>query len=193
MDEHDLVSASKARAELDTLVPAVEDPLAAVDSQAGTTLLAGSLKRLLRDPSLDTVGEEFERALLAAESGPPVAITAARAAIESLLRIYVKDKRLAMPSQSGEISLLHTTAMVALGLGSVDKTDKDVRDVLQGLYSVVHGISDLRTHVGSARGRGRRSYRLQTRHARLTVHAPQTFVEFFIETWNYREGRSSFD
>ena len=38
VDEHDLVSASRARAELDALVPAVEDSLAAVDSQAGTLL-----------------------------------------------------------------------------------------------------------------------------------------------------------
>lgn len=192
MDGHGLVSASKARAELDALVPAVEDALAAVNSQAGT-LLPGSLERLLRDRNLDTVSEEVERALLAAESGPPVAIIAARAAIESLLKIYVKDKGLAMPSQSGRIGPLLTTAMVALGLGPADKTDKDVRGVLQGLYSVVHGISDLRTHTGSARGHGRRPYRLQARHARLTVDVAQKFIEFFIETWNDREGRSSFD
>ena len=80
-----------------------------------------------------------------------------------------------------------------LGLDPADKADKDVQNVLQSLWSVVHGISDLRTHAGSAHGRGKRPYRLHARHARLAVQASQTVIEFFVETWNYREGRSSSD
>lgn len=125
------------------------------------------------------------------ESNPPVAITAARAALESLLKIYIKDKGIAPPSRSGQIGPPLKTAMGELGLDPADKADKDVQGVLRGLWSVVHSIADLRTHAGSAHGQDRRPYRPQPRHARLAVQASQTFIGFFIETWNYREKQSS--
>ncbi len=184
-------SADEAKAALDALVPAVEDALASIDSQPGT-LLSGSLGQLLQDRNLDTVSEQVERALHAAESDPPVAITAARAALESLLKVYIEDRDLTDPSRLKTGKLLKT-AMGDLGLDPADKTDTDVRGVLQGLWSVVHGIADLRTHAGSAHGYGRHAYRLQARHARLAVQASQAFIEFFIETWNYREDWSSSD
>ena len=192
VDVQDFVSASGARVELDALVPAVEDALSSIDSRLGT-LLPGSLNQLLQDRELDTVSKEFERALLAAESDPPVAITAARAALESLLKIYIKDKGLAPPSRSGKIGSLLKTAMGELGLDPADKVDKDVQGALQALWSVVHSIADLRPHAGSAHGHDRRLYRLQARHARLAVQASQIFIEFFIETWNYRGKQSSSD
>ncbi len=191
VDVHDLASASGARAELDALVPAVEDALDSINSQPGQ-LLPGSLEQLLQDRSLDTVSKEVERALHAIESDPPVAITAARAALESLLKVYIEDKELADPSRLKTGKLLKT-AVGDLGLDPADATDTDVRDVLQGLWSVVHGIASLRTHAGSAHGYGRRAYRLQARHARLAIQVSQSFIEFFIETWNYREGRSTSD
>ena len=184
-------SADEAKAVLDALVPAVEDALSSIDSQPGA-LLSGSLEQLLQDRNIDSVSEEVERALHAAESDPPVAITAARAALESLLKVYIEDRELADTSRLRTDKLLKT-AMGDLGLDPADRTDTDVRRVLQGLWSVVHGIADLRTHAGSAHGSGRHAYRVQARHARLAVQASQAFIEFFIETWNYREGWSSFD
>ena len=93
-----------------------------------------------------------------------LAITAARAALESLLKVYIEDRKLAMPTRPGTSKLLKA-AMGGLG-------------------------ADVRTHVGSAHGHGRRPYQLHSRHARLTVQAAPTFIEFFVETWNYQEGRS---
>ncbi len=190
-DDLDLTPASRARSELDAIVPAVEDALAAIDSRPGT-LLPGLLEHLLQDRELDTVRKEFERALLAVENDPPVAITASRAALESLLKSYIADKGLTIPRPE-KIGSQLKTAMGELGLDPADKADKDVRGVLQGLWSVVHGIADLRTHAGSTHGHGKHPYQLQARHARLAIHASQTFIEFFVETWNYREGRSSSD
>ena len=91
VDVQDFVSASGARAELDALVPAVKDALASLDSPPDA-LLPGSLTQLLRDRELNAVSKEVERALLATESDPPVAITAARAALESLLKGYIEDR-----------------------------------------------------------------------------------------------------
>lgn len=65
--------------------------------QSPGTLLPGSLEHLLQDRELDTVRKEFGRALIAVENDPPVAITASRAAFESLLKTYIADKGLTTP------------------------------------------------------------------------------------------------
>ncbi|MCY4059405.1 MAG: abortive infection family protein, partial [Gammaproteobacteria bacterium] len=51
---------------------------------------------------------------------------------------------------------------------------------------VVDGVGSLRTHIGSAHGRGRKSYSVHARHARLAVHASHTLVAFVLETWGQR-------
>ena len=191
VDVHDLTSTSGARAALNALVPAIEDALTSINSQSGT-LLPGSLEQLLQGRGLDSVSKDVKRALDTTESDPPVAITAARAALESLLKIYIEDKELGDPRRLKTGKLLKI-AMGDLGLDPADATDTDVRDVLQGLWSVVHGIASLRTHAGSAHGYGRRAYRLQARHARLATQASHSFIEFFIETWNFQDGRSASD
>jgi hypothetical protein len=50
----------------------------------------------------------------------------------------------------------------------------------------VDGLGALRTHVGSAHGRGRQAYRTSPRHARLAVHAAHTLTTFVLETWDAR-------
>lgn len=189
VDVQDFDSATSARAELDALVPAVEDALQTIDRRPGT-LLSGFLRQLLEERNLDPVSEEIQRALDAAESDPPVAITAARAALESLLKVYIEDKELTEPKRPRTDNLLKI-AMSDLGLVPADKVDRDVRRVLQSLWSIVHGVASLRTLGGSAHGHGRRSYRLQARHARLAVQSALVFIKFFVETWIYHERRRS--
>jgi hypothetical protein len=59
--------------------------------------------------------------------------------------------------------------------------------ILGGVASVVDGIGALRTHTGSAHGRGRHAYRVEPRHARLAIHAAHTLTTFLIETWARRQ------
>ncbi len=91
-----------------------------------------------------------------------------------------------MPSDQS-LKPLWKAASKHLGLDPASVGDEDVRKVLSGLNSVVDGIGSLRTHTGSAHGRGRRPYRLQARHARLAIHGSHTLVGFFIETWDERK------
>ena len=188
VEDHDLFSASKAKEELDVIVTVIEDVL----SNRPDTLLPGALEQLLKSRELDTVSKEIERALRTTENDPPVSITAARAALESLLKVYREDKGLTMPGRPTTGKLLKAV-MADLGLDPAEKADKAVQSVLQSLWSVVYGIADLRTHAGSAHGHGKHPYQLHARHARLAVQASQAFIEFFVETWNYRERRSLSD
>lgn len=152
----------------------------------GNALPTRSLRQVLKDRDLAGVGKEFERTLANVETDPPAAITAACSILESLFKVYIEDTDgLEMPSDQS-LKPLWRTASKHLGLDPSALEDEDIKKVLSGLNSVVDGIGSLRTHAGSAHGRGRRAYRLQARHARLAIHASHTLVSFFLETWDQR-------
>ena len=158
---------------------------------AGSALPTKSLKQVLTERDLTGVDKEFERALANVESDPPTAITAACSILESLFKIYIEDTLgLEKPSDQS-LKPLWRAASKHLGLDPSQVEDEDVRKVLSGLNSVVDGIGSLRTHTGSAHGRGRRAYRLSARHARLAIHASHTLVTFFLETWDERNQRAA--
>jgi hypothetical protein len=59
-----------------------------------------------------------------------------------------------------------------------------VRAILGGFENAaVQGIGTLRTHAGDAYGRGRGFRRLDSRIARLAIHAASGIALFVIETW----------
>ena len=156
---------------------------------AATALPTKSLNQVLKDRDLAGVDKEFERALANVEKDPPAATTAACSILESLFKFYIEDNSVEMPADQS-LRPLWKTASKHLGLDPSSIEDDDVKKVLSGLNSVVDGIGSLRTHTGSAHGRGRRAYRLQARHARLAVHASHTLVGFFIETWDERKRKA---
>lgn len=177
-DPKDLTSVAEALTVVRSLVPFVEDALAS--EQSG--LLPEAMEQLLRSRKLDTVREAIVRAVDDVDADPPSAVTAARSAIESLLKSYLEDSDLDCPGKIGK------QVKVALDdfLPSEPRAaDEDVRKVLGGLATIVHGVAALRSHAGSAHGQGRRPYKLESRHARLALHAAQTFIEFFVEAWNH--------
>ena len=145
-----------------------------------------SLKQVLQGRDLAGVDKEFERAVANVEKDPPAAITAACAILESMFKVYIEDNDIEMPTDQS-LKPLWKVSSKHLGLDPAAVEDNDVKKVLSGLNSVVDGISSLRTHTGTAHGRGRRAYRLSARHARLAVHASHTLVRFFIETWDKRK------
>jgi hypothetical protein len=154
---------------------------------ASTALPTKSLTQVLKDRDLTAVDKEFERALANIESDPPTAITAACSILESLFKVYIEDTPgVDMPADQS-LKPLWKAVSKHIGLDPASVEDEDVKKVLSGLNSIVDGIGSLRTHIGSAHGRGRQGYRLQGRHARLAIHASHTLVGFFIETWDKRK------
>ena len=133
---------------------------------------------------------EFERALSTIETDPAAAVTAACATIESLCRVYIEDEGLVMPSDQS-IKPLWKAVQPSLGLDPSQIADDDLKRILSGLTSIIDGLGAFRTHVGSAHGRGRGSYRPSPRHARLVVHSAHTLTVFVIETWDARKTRHS--
>lgn len=153
---------------------------------ATTALPTKALTEVLKERDLAGVDKEFERSLVNVDSDPPASITAACAILESLFKVYIEDSGIEMPSDQS-LKPLWKTASKHLGLDPAAVEDEDIKKILSGMNSVVDGIGSLRTHGSTAHGRGRKAYRIQSRHARLAIHASHTLVGFFLETWDERK------
>jgi hypothetical protein len=142
-----------------------------------------SLQHMLASRDLPAVQIEFERALEDVQTDPEASLTAACSLIESICKIYIEEKRLTSPSKE-TIKDLWKVVSNDLGLNPAKIEDEDLKRVLSGLTSVVDGLGAIRTHAGSAHGRGKTRYNVQPRHARLVIHAAHTLATFLIETWD---------
>ena len=150
------------------------------------TIPKKSLEDILRAGDLVGVSTEFDRARDGITSNPRDSITAACAILEALCKIYIADEQLTLPPKQS-IKPLWAIVQKHLELDPASLQDKDLSQILSGLTSVVDGIGSLRTHVGSAHGYGRVTYRPATRHARLAVNAAFTLTTFLLETWEQRK------
>ncbi|MGH9548086.1 MAG: abortive infection family protein [Terriglobales bacterium] len=141
-----------------------------------------SLDNIIKARDLQAIRVEFDRAMDSVERDPPIAITAACAIMESLCKVYIAENGLALPADQS-IRPLWKTVQAHLGLGPQSVVTDDMRQILSGLAGVLNGVGDLRTHVGSAHGQGHEAFQVESRHARLAVHAAHTIVNFVLETW----------
>ena len=180
----DLYSAFESHSEIEVILLDIEEALESATNL--DTLPAKSLGLLLRERDLAAIDREFSRCMENVESDPPAAITAACSILESVCKVYIEDKDLEMPSKQSIVPLWKIVSN-HIGLEPSRFEDDDIRKILSGLISVVNGIGSLRTHTGSAHGRGKNSYRVQARHARLTVNASYTLVGFVLETWQQQD------
>jgi hypothetical protein len=109
--------------------------------------------------------------------------------LESLFKVYIEDEGLAMPS-SLTVKPLWTVVQKHLMLAPARFEEEDIKKILSGLSSIVDGMGALRTHAGSAHGRGRTAYMVSERHAMLALNGAVTLATFIIQTWiARREGK----
>jgi hypothetical protein len=141
-----------------------------------------SLDDLIRKRNIPEIHKEFDRALHNVDADPPAAITAACAILESLFKVIIADDGLQLPKDQS-ILPLWKEVQKHLKVDPAGTTAPDLKQILGGLASIVHGIAGLRTHAGSAHGRGRDVVPPSSRHARLAIHAADTLTVFVLETW----------
>lgn len=144
-----------------------------------------SLEESIRHRNIISINEEFDRALKSVESFPKEALSAACNIIESVCKVYIEDEELAMPSKK-DLQQVWSIVRKNLGFDPSQIEDRDLKEILSGLITVVHGIGALRTHASSAHGSGKKSYGVEPRHARLAIHSAHTVVLFILETWDKR-------
>lgn len=144
------------------------------------------LKTALEGKSYNSLKIEVERALMQADTDPAGALTAAAASIEAFCKIYLEQHNLPLPKDQS-IKPLWAEVAKSLGLEPACLEDNDLKRILGGLSSICDGIGALRTHAGSAHGRGLLAYKVEPRHARLAIFAAHTLILFALETSKKRK------
>lgn len=153
---------------------------------AGSTGISSrTFEEIIKARDLAAVNIEFERALVAVQTSPREAVSAACNMLESFCKCYIHDEGLEMP-QKQDLQPVWSVVRKHLGLDPSVIEERDLQEILTGIFATVNGIGALRTHASSAHGAGKKSYRLEPRHARLAVHASHTLVLFLLESWERR-------
>lgn len=150
--------------------------------KSGASPPSKTLAEILRSGDFAAIDAEFERALTSVETDPPSGITAASSLIEAICKTYTEDHNLQLP-QKQNIRDLWRVVRDDLGFNPGSVTDDDLKRILSGLSSIVDGVGSLRTHAGSAHGRGPNSPVVGSREARLAINAAHSLAVFIMEVW----------
>jgi hypothetical protein len=132
---------------------------------------------------LRSVEQDIERAVGQAEADPEGSLTSACSTLESVCKCILDRLGVDYPAKK-DVGNLVKAVQNELNL-SPDRDDipPDIKRILGGLGNIASGIGSLRTHAGDAHGRGETTYSVDSRVARLSIHAASTVAVFFIETW----------
>lgn len=141
------------------------------------------LANMLESLDLPTLNNQFERALSDVESNPRGAVSAACNILESLFKEYIaSDESLNIPNKQ-TVHPLWIIVRDKLGFDPGITEDEDLKKIYTGLSSIIAGVGALRTHASESHGPGPDAYELESRHARLAVHAAHTVTYFVLEEW----------
>src|SRR5262249_4349470 len=166
----------------DTLVPARKEKIVMVLTSCELQYVKGgrvigvlatpsrTLEQLILERDFASINYEFDRALNSVESSPREAVSAACNILEARCKIYIEAEQLEMPAKQ-DLKPVWLVVRKHFGIDPSRIEDRDIQEILSGIFAVVSGIGALRTHASSAHGSGKRTYRLEPRHARLAVHA----------------------
>ncbi|WP_218117987.1 abortive infection family protein [Nitrosospira sp. Nl5] len=147
-----------------------------------------TLGEFIREGNITAIDIEFNRALSNVELSPREAVSAASNILESLCKLYIDDEHLVSPAKQ-DLKPVWLIVRKHLGFDPSQVEDQDLQTILTGLISIVDGVGALRTHASSAHGSGRKSYKLEPRHARLAIHSAHTVALFVLESWKKKQQR----
>lgn len=150
---------------------------------AGVGPSARTLAEIIKTGDFTALETEFNRALATVESDPPSGITAASSIIEALCKTYIYERKLELPKKQN-IQDLWRVVRDDLGLDPKLVEDEDQKKILAGLASVVDGVGSLRTHIGSAHGRGPETKKAKVREAKLAISAAHSLCVYVLDLWH---------
>lgn len=142
---------------------------------------------IARKLGFDSVADNLERGERFAEADPEDAVTAARAAVESICKCVLDEFCVAYDPTCDLPDLLRTTAeILRLDPKRTDipvEIQETVRRLLGALQALPTAVGELRNRCGDSHGKGLSRIQPDARLARLTVSAAQCITLFWLETF----------
>lgn len=134
----------------------------------------------------DFVHQQFEKLdRKLSENDFDGAIASARSLIEGVLANLHEQITARQLPKSGELRKDFKVVRDLVNLSPDQQTDETVKQILNGLASLVDGLDSLSNQMGD---RHRRRYKPEKRHAKLAVHSAKTIVDFLVDTYLTRVG-----
>jgi hypothetical protein len=155
------------------------------DSSGATVVVESPSFGPLSHPFIDEQLEKCDAKI--ASSDYEGAVTNARTLVEAVLQAIEKELSGSQQPYDGELPRLYKRVQKLLNL---DPDRKDIaehlRTVLGGLASIVHGLAPLRNKMSDAHPA---VFRPGKHHAKLTVNAAKTLVDFLFDSYEYQKTR----
>ena len=148
-----------------------------------------TLSDLIKKRNVKSINREFDRALENLNTNPLEAISSACNILESIFRVYISEKNLALPNKQ-TLKELWKVVQEDFKFGSSKLGRDDLQKINSGITSIIDGIASIRTHESSAHGGGPESYIPEVRQARFVVNAAHSLAVYILETWEAQDSLS---
>lgn len=120
---------------------------------------------------------------------PTEAIGKSKELIESCCKTILNEYGVAIdPNWSVARLSKETARCLKVDAESADSEDRIVQQILGSLQGIASGLAEFRNAYGSGHGKGDGFVPLPVRHAKLAVGSAVTLVEYFWETFEWRNG-----
>lgn len=166
----------------ENLVSFCEEITARLESQSG---VESSLASVLSPLSHAFIDEQIDKCRVKmANDDYSGAITNARTMVETVIQRLADELVDSDTSADGDLLKLYKSVQRELNLDAGQATlDAPLRQILQGLVSVVVGLAAVRNRASDAHAQ---RYRTHEHHARLAVDAAMTLTNFLLSTYEYQ-------
>ncbi len=141
-----------------------------------------SMQELIRSHDLNSVLEDFNRAIKNIENDPEQAIASSSSTLESICKAIIELEGKNLPKKQTMATVL-ADAVAIVNFSPKNHSEGEIKRILGGIQNVILGIGALRSGFSSAHGHGIKKYKLSCRHVRLLVNSMVTFGMFLIETY----------
>jgi len=108
------------------------------------------------------------------------AVTNSRTLLESIC-LYIIENNQVEYEYKGNLLNLYKDVSKLLKMNPADYADDCLKQILSGIFSIINGVSMLRNEFSDAHGSSpKKSYRIDERHARLSVNLAKTISEYLF-------------
>ncbi|MBO6186570.1 MAG: abortive infection family protein [Chryseobacterium sp.] len=118
------------------------------------------------------------------------AVTNSRTLLESIC-LYIYEVKVGDYDYKGNLLKLYKDVSQCLNMGPADHSDEYLKQILSGIFSIINGVSGLRNNFSDAHGNSpRKAYKIDDRHAILTVNLSKTIAEYLYLSYKKSESKA---
>lgn len=115
------------------------------------------------------------------------AVTNSRTLLESIC-LYIYEMKVGEYDYKGNLIKLYKDVSQTLNMTPSDHSDEYLKQILSGVFSIINGVSGLRNNFSDSHGNSpRKNYKIDDRHAILTVNLSKTIAEYLFLSYEKNE------